>query len=164
MDRLTGIHAVKEALESGRALERIVIARGRHGDRMEEIVARARERGVPVRFEERSQLDRLAGGSQHQGIVALTSAKQAGSLEDILVASSRSDRPGILVLLDGVEDPHNLGAILRTALAAGAGAVVIPERRSASLTDVAAKAASGAAEHIPLVRVTNLNRALEDFK
>jgi|ERR1700683_150560 len=164
MDRLTGIHAVKEALESGRALERIVIARGRHGDRMEEIVARARERGVPVRFEERSQLDRLAGGSQHQGIVALTSAKQAGSLEDILVASSRSDRPGILVLLDGVEDPHNLGAILRSALAAGAAAVIVPERRAAGLGDTVARAAAGALEHIPVARVVNIARAMEDLK
>ncbi len=164
MDRLTGIHAVKEALESGRALERIVIARGRHGDRMEEIVARARERGVPVRFEERSQLDRLAGGSQHQGIVALTSAKQAGSLEDILAASSRSDRPGILVLLDGVEDPHNLGAILRSALAAGAAAVIVPERRAAGLGDTVARAAAGALEHIPVARVVNIVRAMEDLK
>jgi 23S rRNA (guanosine2251-2'-O)-methyltransferase len=164
MDRLTGIHAVKEALESGRALDRIVIARGRHGDRMEEIVARARERGVPVRFEERSQLDRLAGGSQHQGIVALTSAKQAGSLEDILAATSRSDRPGILVLLDGVEDPHNLGAILRSALAAGAAAVIVPERRAAGLGDTVARAAAGALEHIPVARVVNIARAMEDLK
>ena len=131
---------------------------------MEEIVARARERGVPVRFEERSQLDRFAGGSQHQGIVALTSAKQAGSLEDILAASSRSDRPGILVLLDGVEDPHNLGAILRSALAAGAAAVIVPERRAAGLGDTVARAAAGALEHIPVARVVNVVRAMEELK
>ncbi len=164
MDRLTGIHAVREALESGRALERILIARGRHGDRMEEIVARARELGVPVRFEERGQLDRLAGGSQHQGIVALAAAKQAGSLEDILAVASQLKQPGILVLLDGVEDPHNLGAILRSALAAGAAGVIVPERRAAGLGDTVARAAAGALEHIPVARVVNVARAMEELK
>src|SRR5579864_6784421 len=84
MDRLTGIHAVREALESGRALERIVVARGRHGDRIEELVAAAREHNVPVRFEERAVVDRLAGTTQHQGVLAMAGAKQALDLEDLI--------------------------------------------------------------------------------
>jgi 23S rRNA (guanosine2251-2'-O)-methyltransferase len=164
MDRLTGIHAVREALESGRALERIVIARGRHGERMEEIVTRARERGVPVRFEDRGQLDHLAGGSQHQGIVAVAAAKLATGFDDLLRSASQQKQPGMIVLLDGVEDPHNLGAILRSALAAGANGVVVPERRAAGLGDTVARSAAGALEHMPVARVVNLARAMEELK
>jgi 23S rRNA (guanosine2251-2'-O)-methyltransferase len=161
MERLHGIHAVEEALAAGRALERIVIARGRHGERTEEIVRQARARGVPVRFEDRAQLDRLAATREHQGIVALAAAKRAVALEDLLAANSGR---GLLVLLDGVEDPHNLGAIVRTALAAGAEGVVIPERRAAGLTEVVSRASAGALEHLPVARVKNLPRAMEQLK
>jgi len=112
---------------------------------------------VPVRFEPRSALNRLAGTSAHQGVVALGAAQKYADL-DIAGASE------LVVVLDGVEDPHNLGAIIRTAHAAGAGSVIIPERRAAGVTDVVAKAAAGALEHVPVVRVTNVNRALEDLK
>jgi 23S rRNA (guanosine2251-2'-O)-methyltransferase len=161
MERLLGIHAVEEALAAGRSLERIVIARGRHGDRMEEIVRQARSRGVPVRFEDRAQVDRLAGTREHQGIIALAAAKGALALEDVLAADSRR---GLLVLLDGVEDPHNLGAIVRTALAAGAQGVVIPERRATGLTEAVSRASAGALEHLPVARVKNLVRAMEQLK
>jgi 23S rRNA (guanosine2251-2'-O)-methyltransferase len=161
MDRLTGIHAVEEALKAGRALDRIVIARGRHGERVEEIVRRARSRGVPVRFEDRPQLDRLAGTREHQGVVALGAAKAALELEDIL---ERATQPGLLLLLDGVEDPHNLGAVVRTSLAAGASGVVIPERRAAPLSDAASRASAGALELLPVARVKNLARAMEQLK
>jgi len=161
MERLLGIHAVEEALAAGRALERIVIARGRHGERTEEIVRQARARGVPVRFEERVQLDRLAATREHQGVIALAAAKRALGLEDLLVANSRR---GLLVLLDGVEDPHNLGAIVRTALAAGAQGVVIPERRAVGLTEAVSRASAGALEHLPVARVKNLPRAMEQLK
>ncbi|MGB9403244.1 MAG: RNA methyltransferase substrate-binding domain-containing protein, partial [Candidatus Acidiferrales bacterium] len=100
MNYLLGIHAVEEALQAGRALDRIVIARGRHGSRMEDIVRRAREHGVPVRFEDRTQLDRLANSREHQGVIALAAARAAIELEDLL--AKKSDR-SLLVLLDGVE-------------------------------------------------------------
>lgn len=165
MTRMTGIHAVREALEAGRALERIVIARGRHGERIEELVQFARTRGVPVRFEDRGQVDRLAGTRDHQGVVALGAAKPALSLEDLLQESARQDaRTGLLVLLDGVEDPRNLGAIVRTALAAGANGLVIPDRRAAGLTESVARASAGALEHLPVARVPNLARAMEELK
>jgi len=165
MDRLTGIHAVREALESGRALERIVIARGRHGDRLEEIVTKARERGVPVRFEERAIVDRLAGTPQHQGVVAMAAAKHTLDLEDLLkIAPKGSSAPGLLVVLDGVEDPHNLGAVIRSALAAGASGIILPDRRAAGLNETVARAAAGALEHLPVARVVNIARAMEQLK
>src|SRR2546421_1114970 len=136
MDRLTGIHAVREALEAGRAFDRIVIARGRQDTRVEEIVRLARGQNIPVRFEERAQLDRLADSKDHQGIVALAAARAAATLEDILAAAnSGHGQLGLIVVLDGVEDPPNLGAIIRTGLAAGARGVVIPERRAAGHTE-----------------------------
>lgn len=165
MDRLTGIHAVREALESGRALERIVIARGRHGDRIEELVASAREHGVPVRFEERAQVDRLAGTSQHQGVVAMAGAKQALGIEDLIrQEAAKPQNAKLLVVLDGVEDPHNLGAVIRSSLAAGAGGVILPERRAAGLNETVARAAAGALEHLPVARVVNVSRAIEELK
>jgi len=161
MNWLTGFHAIEEALAAGRALDRIVIARGRHGERVEAVVQLAKSRGVPVRFEDRAQLDRLVGTSQHQGIAALAAAKPAIALEDLLRAK---DGRGLLVLLDGIEDPHNLGAIVRTALAAGAQGVVIPERRAAGLSDTVERASAGALAHLPIARVKNLVRAMEEMK
>jgi 23S rRNA (guanosine2251-2'-O)-methyltransferase len=161
MNWMSGFHAVEEALAAGRPLDRIVIARGRHGDRVEEIVQKAKARGVPVRFEDRQQLDRLTGSREHQGIVALVAAKDSVELQDLIAAN---DGHGLLVLLDGVEDPHNLGAIVRTSLAAGAQGVVIPGRRAAGLTDTVERASAGALAHLPVARVTNLVRAMEEMK
>jgi 23S rRNA (guanosine2251-2'-O)-methyltransferase len=157
MALLSGIHPIAEALRAGNPLERIVIAQGAGGPRLQEIIDLARRANIPVRFEPRAALDKLASSAAHQGIVALGAARKYSDLES--VAASQ-----MLVVLDGVEDPHNLGAIVRTAHAAGAGAVIIPERRAVGVTDVVAKAAAGALEHLPVVRVTNINRTLEDLK
>jgi 23S rRNA (guanosine2251-2'-O)-methyltransferase len=164
MDKLTGIHAVREALTAGRPLQSIVITRGLRGERLEEIVRLARRNGISVRFEERAQVDRTAGTRNHQGVVALTAAHAAVGLEDLLAAGGSPGTPGLLVLLDGIEDPQNLGAIVRTALAAGAGGVVIPERRAVGLTETVARASAGAAAHMRVARVTNLARAMEEIK
>src|ERR1700731_4726017 len=165
MDKLTGIHAVKEALEARRPIDRIAIAKGRQDTRVEEIVQLARKQGVPVRFEDRGHLDRLANSKDHQEVVALAAARAAATLEDILGnANASAGQKGLIVLLDGVEDPHNLGAIVRTALAAGAHGIVIPERRAAGLTDAVARASAGALAHLPVAKVTNLVRAMEDLK
>jgi 23S rRNA (guanosine2251-2'-O)-methyltransferase len=157
MPILCGIHPVAEALKAGRPLDRLVVAQGAGGPRLQEIIDLARRASVAVRFEPRSALDRLAGSAAHQGVVALGAAKLYADLDS--AASSE-----LVVVLDGVEDPHNLGAIIRTAHAAGAGSIVIPERRAVGVTDVVAKAAAGALEHLPIARVTNVNRALEDLK
>ena len=165
MDRLTGINAVREALEAQIPLDRIVIAKGRQDTRVEEIVQLARKQGVPVRFEDRGQIDRLANSKDHQGIVALGASRAPASLEDILArANATPTQFGLIVLLDGVEDPHNLGAIIRTSLAAGAHGVVIPERRAAGLTDTVSRASAGALAHLPIARVTNLVRTMEELK
>jgi 23S rRNA (guanosine2251-2'-O)-methyltransferase len=167
MDKLTGIHAVREALDANRPFDRIVIARGRQDSRVEEIVRLARKQDIPVRFEDRGQLDRLANSKDHQGVVALAAARAAATLEDILAAANQGaghGSKGLIVLLDGVEDPHNLGAIIRTALAAGAHGVVIPERRAAGLTDTVARASAGAIAHLPVAKVTNLAQTMEELK
>ena len=154
---LSGIHPVAEALRAKHTLERLLVAQGAGGPRVQEIIDLARRASIPVRFEPRAALDRLAGTSAHQGVVAVGAAQRYADLDGVATCE-------MLVVLDGVEDPHNLGAIIRTAHAAGAGAVVIPERRAAGVTDVVAKAAAGALEHLPVVRVTNINRALEELK
>lgn len=161
MNWMTGFHAVEEALAAGRALDRILIARGRHGERIEAVVRLAKSRGVPVRFENREQIDRLVGTHQHQGVAALAAAKPTIELEDLL--TGKTDR-GLLVLLDGIEDPHNLGAIIRTSLAVGANGIVIPERRAAGLSDTVERASAGALAHLPVARVKNLVRAMEQIK
>lgn len=165
MDRLTGIHAVKEALEARCPIDRIAIAKGRQDTRVEEIVQLARKQGVPVRFEDRGQIDRLANSKDHQGVVALAAARAAATLADILArANAGHGQRGLIVLLDGVEDPHNLGAIIRTALAAGAHGVIVPERRAVGLTDTVARASAGALVHLPVAKVTNLVRTMEELK
>jgi 23S rRNA (guanosine2251-2'-O)-methyltransferase len=155
---LIGIHPVVEALRARRPLDRVLIAKGIAGSRVQEIIDLSRKNSTPLRFEERSALDRLAGSAAHQGVVALGAAKQYAEIEAV-IGDAR-----MLVVLDGVEDPHNLGAVIRTAHAAGADAVIVPERRAAGLTETVAKAAAGALEHLPVVRVTNINRTLEDVK
>jgi len=135
-----------------------VVAKGAGGQRLQELIELCRRQNVPVRFEPRSSLDRLAAGVAHQGVVAVQASGRYGDYETVVPAAR------LLVALDGVEDPHNLGAVVRSACGAGAGAVLIPERRAAGITEVVAKSAAGALAHVPVVRVTNLNRTLEDLK
>jgi 23S rRNA (guanosine2251-2'-O)-methyltransferase len=117
---------------------------------------------VSVRFEPREALDRASNGAAHQGVVAFGAAERYAELDDVL--SRTGAQTQLLVLLDGVEDPHNLGAIIRTAHAAGASAILIPDRRAAGLTEVVAKAAAGALEHLPVVRIGNVSQTLEMLK
>ncbi|MCC7499886.1 MAG: 23S rRNA (guanosine(2251)-2'-O)-methyltransferase RlmB [Bryobacterales bacterium] len=155
---LSGFHPVREALRAGRPLERVLIAKGAGGPRLQELIELCRQRDVPVRFEPRESLDRLSRGAVHQGVVALGAAHRYRELEDLPADAQ------LLLLLDGVEDPHNLGAIIRTAHAAGASAVLIPERRAAGLTETVAKAAAGALEYLPVVRVGNVSQTIERQK
>ena len=158
-----GLNPVLEALRArGRALEYVAVARERHDQRMQRLIDAARAAGVSVRFLPREQLDRLAGGEQHQGAVAGVAAKQYVELDELL--AQRRGVHSFIVVLDGVEDPHNLGAILRTADAAGADGVVIPERRAAGVNPTVAKASAGASEHVPVARVTNIGRTVEELK
>ncbi|MCX6613762.1 MAG: 23S rRNA (guanosine(2251)-2'-O)-methyltransferase RlmB [Acidobacteria bacterium] len=155
---LIGIHPVKEALVAGRPLDRVLVAKGAGGPKIQEIVDLCRQRKIALRFEPREALDRNAGGnSNHQGVVAIGAEKEYEEFDNVVGSD-------LVIMLDGVEDPHNLGAILRSASAVGAGAVVIPERRAVGVTETVAKAAAGALEHIKIVRVTNIAQAIEKFK
>lgn len=151
---------MREALRAGHALDRILVARGAGGPRIQEIIELAREHSVAVRFEPREALDRASNGATHQGILAFGAARSYAELDQVLAG----ERLQLLVVLDGVEDPHNLGAIIRTAHAAGASAILIPDRRAAGLTDTVAKSAAGALEHLPVVRIGNVSQTLEMLK
>ncbi|MEO7142376.1 MAG: 23S rRNA (guanosine(2251)-2'-O)-methyltransferase RlmB [Bryobacteraceae bacterium] len=155
---LAGIHPVREALRAHRALDRVLVARGASAPGVQEIVELCREHNIPVRFEPREMLDRASEAAAHQGVVAFGAAHRYAELETV-AATAR-----MLVVLDGVEDPHNLGAIIRTAHAAGADAIVVPDRRAAGLTETVAKSSAGALEYLPIARVSNINRALDDLK
>jgi 23S rRNA (guanosine2251-2'-O)-methyltransferase len=163
MQTIYGIHAVLEALKSrGRSFQYVAVARNRSDEKLARIIADCRASGVPVRFLERYDLERLAQTDNHQGVVAVTASKKYADLDDILGA--RRGQHAFVLVLDGVEDPHNLGAILRTADAAGADGVVLPERRAAGVTGAVAKVSAGASEHLTIARVTNVARAIEEMK
>lgn len=157
--RLTvGIHPVREALRAGRPLDKVLIAKGTASPRIQEIIELCRTNSVPVRFEPRELLDRTSEGVPHQGVVALGAVRKYLELDEAIYGAK------LVVVLDGVEDPHNLGAIIRTAHAAGANAIVVPERRAAPLTETVSRAAAGALAYLPIVRITNVSQTLEKLK
>ncbi|HVW79097.1 MAG TPA: 23S rRNA (guanosine(2251)-2'-O)-methyltransferase RlmB [Alloacidobacterium sp.] len=161
MEVLYGLHSVEEALRAGRRqFDHVCVARERQDNRLQRVIDLCRAAGVRLRFEPRDHLDRLAKTPGHQGVVAIVRPKAMLELEDLL----DGPEPRLLLALDGVEDPQNLGALLRTADGAGADGVVLTERRSAPLSPVAIKASAGAAEHVRIARVVNLSRALEQLK
>lgn len=168
MDILYGVHPIEEALRAGRRrFDHVLVARERHDARLEKLIAACREAGVRVRQESREQLTQMAGTSSHQGVVALVRPQEFLAIEDLFEApftDGAAQSARLVLALDGVEDPQNLGALLRVADGAGVDGVVLTERRSAPLSPVAVKASAGAAEHLRIARVVNLVRALEDLK
>jgi 23S rRNA (guanosine2251-2'-O)-methyltransferase len=164
METLYGVHPVAEALKAGRRrFDHVVVAAERHDERLARLVAECKQAGVRVRQEPRDQLTHLAGTAAHQGVVALVRQQEALTIEDLFTSPDPS-QPRLLLALDGVEDPQNLGALLRVADGAGVDGVVLTERRAAPLSPVAVKASAGASEHLRIARVVNLVRALEDLK
>ena len=159
---LTGRNPIREALKSGRDIEKLLVAKGDLSGTAQQIVAMAHEAHVPVQMVERIRLDELA--KNHQGMVAFASAYQYADVGDMLeVARERGEAP-FLIILDGVTDPHNLGAVIRTAAAVGAHGVIVPERRAVGLTPAAVKASAGGIEHIKVARVTNLTNEIKKLK
>lgn len=158
-----GRNPVLEALKSGREIEKVLIQKGAVGS-IKQIEAKARERRLVVQYVDKAALDRLCGAGSHQGVAASTSPYRYCEVEDLLAAAAADGRPPFLVLLDGVEDPHNLGAILRTANGSGAHGVVLPKRRSAGLTETVAKASAGAIEYVPVARTANLAQTIDKLK
>ena len=159
---LAGRNPIREAIKAGRDIEKLMVARGDLSGSAREIVAKAREAGIVVQEVDRARLDAIYQG--HQGMIAFVSAAAYAELDDIFEAAAERGEEPFVVVLDGITDPHNLGAIIRTAECAGAHGVVIPERRSVGLTPAAVKASAGACEYMNVVRVTNINRALDTLK
>lgn len=164
MEVLYGLHPVEEAIRSGsRELDHVSVARERRDDRLERLMELCRTAGIRVALEPRDQLTRLARTDAHQGVLAVVRERRFLGIEDLLVPGEAGQHRFFLAL-DGIEDPHNLGALLRTADGAGIDGVILPERRSAPVTATVAKTSAGASEHVRIARVTNLVRALEQMK
>lgn len=159
---LVGRNPIREALKSGAPLEKLLVAEGDLSGAARDIVRMARDAGVVVQFVERYRLDQIYPA--HQGLLAFRSARAYATIEDILARARERGEEPLVVVLDQVTDPHNLGAIIRSSECAGAHGVIIPERRAAGLTPACEKASAGALAHLPVARVKNLNRALEELK
>jgi 23S rRNA (guanosine2251-2'-O)-methyltransferase len=161
---IAGKHPVQEALRSGRAIHKIWIADQAQHHSMQAIAAEARRLGIVVQYVDKRKLDQMAGDVRHQGIVAQAAPLAYAALDDLLAAAQAKGEPPFILLLDEIEDPHNLGSILRTADCAGAHGVVIPKRRSAGLTAAVSKTSAGAVHHVPVARVANLAQTVDRLK
>ena len=161
---IAGRNPVSEALRGSRPIDKIMVARGEKSGAVVGILAKAREKKIPVKEVDRQKLDYISGGAVHQGIIAFAAVKEYCSVEDIFAcAADRGEAPFIIVL-DEVEDPHNLGAIIRTAECAGVHGVIVPKRRSAGLSYTVGKASAGAIEYMNVARVTNIAATVDDLK
>jgi 23S rRNA (guanosine2251-2'-O)-methyltransferase len=165
LEIIAGRNPVVEALKAGRPLNKIWLARniGSHAV-IGEILRLSRERGIPIEYVPREVIDRLGTAVNHQGVVAQASVKEYIDLDDLLALSTEKKEPPLYCILNGVEDPRNLGAIIRTAEASGCHGIIIPPRRAAGLTPVVARASAGAVEYLPVARVTNISQSIETLK
>ncbi|MSU10070.1 23S rRNA (guanosine(2251)-2'-O)-methyltransferase RlmB [Veillonellaceae bacterium WCA-693-APC-5D-A] len=163
-DLVAGRNAVMEVLKGSRSVNRLLVANGSSEGSMREIIALAKEKGINIQFYDRSKLDAMAPGIRHQGVLAQVPPVQYAELEDILQIARDRNEPPFIVLLDELEDPHNLGAILRTADAAGVHGVLIPKHRSCPLSATVAKTSAGAVEHVPVARIGNMVQTIKKLK
>ena len=164
VDFVFGRHAVVEALQTPDRVNRVFIQEGTSGRDAAKVIELAREKGIQVQTVPKTKIEDLVGNAVHQGLVASIAAYEYADIEDVFKKAEEKGEDPFIVILDGVEDPHNLGSILRTADATGVHGIIIPKRRSASLTATVAKASTGAIEHVPVVRVTNLTQTIEQLK
>jgi 23S rRNA (guanosine2251-2'-O)-methyltransferase len=160
-DIVFGRHPVLALLEEGRPIRRLLLLRGGHGEIVDEIIRRARESGIPFDLLDRVALDRTAAGGNHQGTIALLAAREYADYDEILANAGAN---AFFLFLDNLQDPHNLGAILRSAHALGVEAAILPKRGSVGLTATVAKASAGAIDRLPVCRVGNLRRALDQAR
>lgn len=163
-DLIAGRNAIAEALRAGRAIDSLYVQRGERGGALQALVKKAKEAGAAIKEADPKKLDYLCGGANHQGVVAVAAVKEYATVEDLFRRAQEKDEPPFFVVCDELEDPHNLGAILRTAECAGAHGVIIPKRRSVGLTYAVGKASAGAVEYLPVARVGNLPSLLEELK
>lgn len=163
-DVISGRNPVSEAIRSGRPIDKILVARGEKSGAVVGILAKAKERQIPVKEVDRVKLDYITGSSVHQGIAAFAAVKDYCTVEDIFEYAKEKDEPPFIIVLDEIEDPHNLGAIIRTAECAGVHGVIVPKRRSAGLSYTVGKASAGAVEYMRVARVTNIASTIDDLK
>lgn len=163
-EMLIGRNAVREALRSGREIDSILVAAGSRRGALNDILKKAKELKIPVKESDSKRLDLLCENASHQGIIAMVAAHEYSTVEDILDIASQKNDPPFIVIADGISDPHNLGAIIRTAECAGAHGIIIPSRRAVGLNFTVAKAAAGALEHIKVARVSNISTTLDALK
>ena len=161
---IAGRNPVSEALRGSRPIDKIMVARGEKSGAVVGILAKAREKKIPVKEVDRQKLDYLSGGAVHQGIIAFAAVKEYCTVEDIFACASERGEAPFIIVLDEVEDPHNLGAIIRTAECAGVHGVIVPKRRSAGLSYTVGKASAGAIEYMNVARVTNIAATIDDLK
>lgn len=162
-DLIMGRNPVAEAIKSGREINKLIIFKDAEGS-IKKIIGEAKERKIPIHYVDKISIDRITDGGMHQGIAAYVSPYAYCELEDIIERAAQKGEDLFLVILDGIEDPHNFGAIIRTANAAGAHGIIIPKRRSASITGTVVKASAGAVEYTPVARVSNIAQTIEKIK
>lgn len=163
-DIVGGKIAVLSLLNGKRSVNKLFCQEGLHSDRLSAILSLSKQKGIDVHYVPKSKLDSLTNHGNHQGMVAMAAAYDYATLDDVFALADRKNEPAFVVVLDGIEDPHNLGSILRTAAATGVHGVVIPKRRAVGLTAIVAKTAAGALEHVPVVRVTNVSQTIQELK
>ncbi len=163
-DVLAGCNCVREALRAGRPIDTLLIARGERSGGAGAVIAMCREKGIPVKEVAPAKLEALCGTKHHRGVAAVAAAHEYASVEDLFAAAEAKGEAPFFIIADGLEDPHNLGAVIRTAEAAGAHGVIVPKRRSSGLTVTVARSAAGALAHLPVARVANLASAIDDLK
>ncbi len=163
-DHIEGRNAVLEAFRSGRTVDKLFLQKDLHEGMLSTIAREARKAGTIVSYVPKERLDRMSETGHHQGVIAYAASYHYASVEDILRKAEEKGEPPFLFLLDGIEDPHNLGAVIRSADLAGAHGVIIPKRRSAGLTAVAARASAGAIHYTPVAKVTNLAAVIDELK
>ncbi|APZ50301.1 23S rRNA (guanosine(2251)-2'-O)-methyltransferase RlmB [Jeotgalibaca sp. PTS2502] len=163
-DFVVGKHAVLETLKSDRDINKLFLQEGIGGDKIGEILELAKERRIQIQTVPKSKLDLLSDNGVHQGIMLATAAYQYATMDDLFAIAAKKEEDPFFLILDGIEDPHNLGSILRTADASGCHGIIIPKRRAVGLTGTVAKTSTGAIEHVPVVRVTNLSQTVADLK
>ena len=161
---IIGRNAVTEALRSGRSMDSLLVAKGERGGSVGKIIGQCRDKGIVVKEVDIRKLDKLCGGANHQGVAAWAAVHEYSSIEDILSLAESRGEPPFVIICDEIEDPHNLGAIIRTADACGAHGIIIPKRRGVALTYAVGKVSAGAVEYVPVARVANLASTIEELK
>lgn len=163
-DIIAGRNAVNEAMRSGRTIDSLYVVRGAHTGSLSALIAKAKEKGIAIKEADGKKLDFMCGNANHQGVVAVAAVKEYATIDDIFRLAAERNEPPFIIVADELEDPHNLGAVLRVAECSGAHGVIIPKRRAAGLTYAVGKASAGAVEYVPVARVTNVTAAIDELK